>query len=1160
MFTYRINRALAVLVGAAAFASFFGIHHSTLPEFRAALLLYSSILIAAISYFAQRNLVGQARYSRFGALLLLTSVGIYITFLTSNLLALGIGWTSSGLGAALLVNHANDFPSRKASRTIGSWFLVSDLALWGAIALSHFNHVDPWAALGAIKSTPLTILIGALFALAGVIRSGLLPAMRWLILTIEAPTPLSALLHAGIVNGFGYLLVALPIIQKDRSLVVIIGLLTIIASLSVMRHRHDEKGKLANGTSMQMAFMALEGVLGIPGIVLLHIAGHGSYKSWSFLRAGGAPLRRKNAMPIDRSNESNKTFSALLAVLYGATVAFGIWWLGRDYLLNISVGAIALASIFVFAGKLNLRLALQTITTGVLGFAFYLGVLKLFSNFFAYLWKPSLSLIITISAAILVMTAIFRFVPRNWTLRFASWINHYRLRSDTVKSGLIASSKVIQNGATDLLERVEVAGSPFIAGGALSEIVAQDSLAGLHHLDYGAAADIAAGYGISMYQSSEQYLELLESGVITRTALEESAVTYGAQVDQLISLTKADAFHNEKEYADKAPNKVATHSSWWSSQAWFNGGNSHPGGAYSLWHQSLNSKIASLLPSDPQESLATSLAMLETRYRNSGAPTTSISLLQGLIAVDISWYIFVKGLGKDSEISLLALRAALALAHGEDILTRKAKIAPQAEIWQTALEASFASEFEASLNLTGGTSLDRQSNEIGIVTCIDVRSDLLRQRAEELNVRTYGMAGFFGVDICLTSKGKSHKKLLNFAPVILQPSIALSDSREESYTWALPIIWKKATSGTGALAIAEGFGLMNGLLNLLNTFLPWLAHRINSHFDAPRWMGATGADPSLLSLDQKIAYASNITSILKLDGIKELIFVGHGADASNTPFRSMYECGACGGNNGLLNARFAANLMNDPEVQRHLSSIYGEASVRFYAAEHNTTLGTLKFDPNASSVMESEGSSALRSLRSRISTLPRRDYPGSPTFVSPVYLKQRAAVAWWQVFPEWGLSSNAACVIGPRSLTYGANLGSRVFLHDYDWREDHDSSILNTILSGPGVVMQMINFAYNMAVSDPQKFSSGDKTRHNVLGEAGVLLGSDGPLYRGLPWQSISTSALAEPRSTKGHLPIRLQFYIAAPQQFIDEVVDNSSLAELARGGWIAIHSIGNNS
>jgi uncharacterized protein YbcC (UPF0753/DUF2309 family) len=135
-------------------------------------------------------------------------------------------------------------------------------------------------------------------------------------------------------------------------------------------------------------------------------------------------------------------------------------------------------------------------------------------------------------------------------------------------------------------------------------------------------------------------------------------------------------------------------------------------------------------------------------------------------------------------------------------------------------------------------------------------------------------------------------------------------------------------------------------------------------------------------------------------------------------------------------------------------------------------------------------------------------------------------------------------------------LSSRTFLHDYNWLEDKDGSILNTILSGPGVVMQMINFAYNMAVTDPRSFSSGDKTRHNVLGEAGVLLGSDGPLYRGMPWQSITTSASAELGRPKGHIPIRLQIFIAAPKTFIDEVVDRSSLAELVRGGWVGVHEL----
>jgi NADH:ubiquinone oxidoreductase subunit 5 (subunit L)/multisubunit Na+/H+ antiporter MnhA subunit len=123
MFTYKINRVLAVTVGAAALITLLHSHDVPLLEFRAALVLYSSVLITAISYFAEKNLVGQRRYGRFGSLLLLTSLGIYATFLTSNLLVLGLGWSCSGLGAALLVNHPNDHSSQKASRAIASWFL-----------------------------------------------------------------------------------------------------------------------------------------------------------------------------------------------------------------------------------------------------------------------------------------------------------------------------------------------------------------------------------------------------------------------------------------------------------------------------------------------------------------------------------------------------------------------------------------------------------------------------------------------------------------------------------------------------------------------------------------------------------------------------------------------------------------------------------------------------------------------------------------------------------------------------------------------------------------------------------------------------------------------------------------------------------------------------
>jgi uncharacterized protein YbcC (UPF0753/DUF2309 family) len=107
--------------------------------------------------------------------------------------------------------------------------------------------------------------------------------------------------------------------------------------------------------------------------------------------------------------------------------------------------------------------------------------------------------------------------------------------------------------------------------------------------------------------------------------------------------------------------------------------------------------------------------------------------------------------------------------------------------------------------------------------------------------------------------------------------------------------------------------------------------------------------------------------------------------------------------------------------------------------------------------------------------------------------------------------------------------------------------------------MQMINSAYNMAVTSPALLSSGDKTRHNVLGEAGVLLGAEGPLLRGMPWQAFSTSPDIGSPLAHTHLPIRLQILIDAPQAHIQRAVGASAIAPLVSGGWIKVHSITKN-
>ena len=128
------------------------------------------------------------------------------------------------------------------------------------------------------------------FSLAALIKSAQFPFHFWLPETIEAPTPVSAIMHAGIINAGGFLLVKFHFLFPEGNpvlwMILVSGMITVwIGGLSMLT-QSDIKRKLAYSTLGQMGFMMVEFALGLYPLVILHLMGHGFYKAYGFLSAG----------------------------------------------------------------------------------------------------------------------------------------------------------------------------------------------------------------------------------------------------------------------------------------------------------------------------------------------------------------------------------------------------------------------------------------------------------------------------------------------------------------------------------------------------------------------------------------------------------------------------------------------------------------------------------------------------------------------------------------------------------------------------------------------------------------------------------------------------------------------------------------------------------
>ncbi|GLP74920.1 NADH dehydrogenase [Mycobacterium antarcticum] len=290
--------------GAVVSAVFGGLAVSA-DQLAAVMLLLVFGVSVVVQSFAVRYLAGDPRAPWFvaGASLITAASAGLVT--AATLIGLALAWTLAGAALCLLLGTYWHLPAGRegVKRTVTA-FLIGDLALWTAVVLVtvRWGTVDLRAADPVTPTGPVAPVVACLIVVAALSRSSQIPFHGWLPATLAAPTPVSALLHAGVVNAGGILLIRLsPLVTGNlaRTLIIVAGAATMVYGAAVMLVKPDVKGALAHSTMAQMGFMILTCGLGLWAAAVFHLVAHGFYKATLFLSSGSAIAhhRRQAASP-----------------------------------------------------------------------------------------------------------------------------------------------------------------------------------------------------------------------------------------------------------------------------------------------------------------------------------------------------------------------------------------------------------------------------------------------------------------------------------------------------------------------------------------------------------------------------------------------------------------------------------------------------------------------------------------------------------------------------------------------------------------------------------------------------------------------------------------------------------------------------------------------
>lgn len=381
--------------------------------------------------------------------------------MAQHILLLIFSWLIMGVLMAQLIGIDKDWgEAREAAKFTQKYFLAgAGFLLVGLIPLALYSGQYTVRGIAAVvDEVPFYLLQFSAICVIGaaIVQSAIYPFHRWLLSAMTAPTPASALMHAGFVNGAGILLAlfsSLLLASNTMNILFVVGGFTAIIAQFAKLLQVNVKQKLGCSTIAQMGFMIMQCGLGYYNSAVAHLILHGFYKAYLFLSSGEEIKQTKPEQPRPISIQP---MQALFVVLFGGLGAFLFaYWTGKGLMLNSGLLLTIIVAITIGQATYNIvkeksLSALQKIIVSPLLFIAGIGIYALMYNGVSILMgnMPKVSQALPLTAVQIIFGVIFLigfFIMKLGAYKKFPWVyvKLMNLSQPNIKSVLMYKTKSI---------------------------------------------------------------------------------------------------------------------------------------------------------------------------------------------------------------------------------------------------------------------------------------------------------------------------------------------------------------------------------------------------------------------------------------------------------------------------------------------------------------------------------------------------------------------------------------------------------------------------------------------------------------------------------------------------------------------------------------------